>query len=144
MRRKQFNIYFNKLIDYCKLMNIKLYTSDTLVDSVLIDKREIIINKNTDYINILAATLHEIGHLLDYYHNSKLFLKVKAYNALIKNPHELTYYERKQLILLETRAWDYAKSLSHMLKIKIELDTIRASSLKTYYVLKVKPKRKAK
>ena len=142
MREKTFNLYFNKLIAYCELMNVKLYTSDKLEDYCMLDKREIVISTNYGKTQQIAATLHEIGHFIDYSHNKKIFSKQKAYNALVKNNHELTYYERKQLILLETRAWEYAQSLANMLNIKIELDTIKRSCLSSYYAIRVKQTRK--
>ena len=105
MNKTTFNRYFNKLIDYCNLINVKLYVSPIEADYIDFNKRSIIINSNQQLEEQLCATLHEIGHWIDYIHNSKLYKKRKVNNAVTYLPEELTPVEKKELIKMEIRAW---------------------------------------
>lgn len=141
MRKEAFNNYFNKLIAYCELMRFKLYTSETIEDICDLDKKEIVICTKYTREEQIAAALHEIGHLIDYISNKKLYKKAKTYNVLVKNCRELTYYEKKELIKMEIRAWNHGEALARMLNIKLNIDTIKRQSLSSYFALKTKTRR---
>lgn len=142
MRIKQYNNYFNKLINYCELMKFKLYVSDTIEDICDLDKKEIVICTKYKREEQIAAALHEIGHLIDYISNKKLYKKAKTYNVLIKNCRELTQHEKSELIKMEIRAWNHGQALADMLCLRIELDAIKKKSLSSYFALKAKTRRK--
>lgn len=138
MRKSTYNNYFNKLLQYCDMMNIKLYTS-LEEDYALLSSKKIVVNADQDFENQISAILHEIGHILDYTHNYKKFRKYRTYVTLYKQHHDLTYYQKRELIKMEIRAWDFALSLSKLLKIKIKnFETIKKQNLATYYTIKAK------
>lgn len=142
MRKEKYNRYFDKLVSYCELMRFKLYVSETIEDICDLDKKEIVICTKYTREEQIAAALHEIGHLIDYISNEKLYKKVKTLNALVKNCRELTQYEKRELIKIEVRAWNHAYSLAKMLNLKLNIDTIKRQSLSSYFALKTKTRRK--
>lgn len=142
MRKQTYNKYFNILLHYCEMMHIKLYTS-LEEDYALLSTKTIVVNAEQDYENQIAAILHEIGHILDYTHNYKKFKKYRTYITLYKQHHDLTKYQKRELIKIEIRAWEFALSLSKLLKIKLKnFETIKKQNLATYYTIRAKKKEK--
>lgn len=126
---KNYNIYLNKLLDYCKLVNVVVYdaklkndkddsyfTGEYRTRGRVIKLEESLTQKET-----LAVLLHEIGHFIDEMFdpekaNHKNLLS--AYQKFFSNK-PMTHKQKLLIIDCETTAWNYGRVLAKKLKIPV-------------------------
>lgn len=116
---KNFNVYYNKLLDYAKLMSITIYFHK-IEDQGTFFNRTIYLDKTLNEKQILAVLLHELGHFIDEMINPKRYISkraVQAYTLLAKNK-EMTQLQKQNILIIEKAACEYGKVLAKKLKIK--------------------------
>ena len=128
---KNFNLYFNKLLEFSKVCNVSVYLEngvslkekDSSIELGEFDPRGRVISlnsKNPEPVQI-ATFLHELGHFYDHmkdpkFSNSKKLNK--AYSSYIREK-PVTAEEKKKIIECERRAWFYGKVIAKILNIPL-------------------------
>ena len=121
MKLRNYNIYYNKILDYCKVIDVTVYFKKELNNAMFITKgRKIYIDPNFNESEIIACLLHELGHFIDDTLNNKQFDKLyeKAYKKMDKD-RALTKKEFNCILMCEANAWTHGEVIAKKLKIPV-------------------------
>lgn len=120
---KNFNIHFQKLIDYAKLCKIEIHkkkslTSDETEEGKFTEEdRHIDLSWEMNQKELLATLLHELGHFEDYMVVSSKKLD-RAYN-LLNEDKPITLIEKRLIVKCEKRAWAFGRILAKKFNIPL-------------------------
>lgn len=123
MKLKHYNTYYNKILDYCKIINVDVYFQTGLNNAMFITKgRKIYIDPEFTESDKIAVLLHELGHFLDDTINNKKFDKLyeRASKKMDKNI-SLNFNEFNCIMTCELNAWKLGIVIAKKLKIPLGL-----------------------
>lgn len=145
-KKPDFNLYYNKIIDYAKLCSVTILHVETLTDKTekngvfLGDYRTINISGQMGEAELICTLLHELGHFEDDCNHKEDPAVVIAYDKLYKDK-KLTPIQKNKILLSEKRAWDYGRGIAKKLNIPLGswYNKSEKKALATYRA--VRPKR---
>lgn len=126
---KNFNLYFNKLLEFSKVCNVSVFLengvslkeTDSSIELGEFDprRRTISLNSGISERAQIATFLHELGHFYDHikdpkFSNSKKL--IRAYSCYISEI-PVSAEDKRRIIECERRAWNYGRVIAKILKI---------------------------
>lgn len=143
---KNYDIYYNKLIDYANLCNVRVYFADLKGTEDELDmgeylwlSRQINLNNKLTQKETLAVLLHELGHFMDHKLNPRSKSTEQAYNKLAEDKL-LTRRQKELIVKCEKTAWEMGRGLASKLGIPLGdwFDLEMMTGLSGYHSLKFK------
>jgi hypothetical protein len=131
---KNYEAYFNKLLDFARVCNLRVYMersgknyslkeTDEAIDLGEFDprKRTVSINSNIPPSTQIAVFLHELGHFYDHMKDPKFAQSKKLLRGYTKYIYSepVTPEEKKRIVECERRAWANGAVIAKLLGIPL-------------------------
>lgn len=122
---KNYDIYFNKLLDFAKLCEVKVYFTELKeteeekdLGEYLYTARSINLNSSMTEKETIAILLHELGHFIDHKFNKRSLSTERAYDRL-NNNLAITPKQKELIVACERKAWEYGRGIAKMFNIPL-------------------------